>query len=140
MFAGLGDGLLVVRTAALDDLKARASESSSADQGKPSALGKTSGESPLLSYDLAEQDFDTKAGRRRAVDALLAHCNSQQEHKVMRSHIWRAAGYSVPKSFEDWQAMAPKASKACHTKIHRILAMSATAFLAELKRKHLIED
>ena len=88
-------------------------------------------------FDIAEHDLDTREGRRNAVDAFLEHCNSEQAHVLKRNHIWRAARYQQPRSFQDWQAMTPKATRLCDENIRRILAMSATDFLNLLSRKVL---
>ena len=146
--AGLpDDAVRVVRTAALDDLKARVSQSSSTDSppdtratdGRPIDTDASPG-STAAPFDIAEQDFDTKEGRRKAVNAFLEHCNSEQPHVLRRSHIWRAAGYTDPRTFQEWQAMTPRKTRACDKNIRRLLAMSATGFLDLLSRKGLIKD
>ena len=106
------DAVLVVRTAVLDDLKARVSQSSTdSPPGTRATLDATDGRSvdavaspgsTAAPFDIAEHDLDTKEGRRRAVDAFLEHCNSEQPHVLRRTHIWRAARYNQPRSLQDW--------------------------------------
>ena len=145
------DVVLVVRTAALDDLKARVSQSSSTDSppgtrttrdatdGRPAEAVAAPG-STAAPFDMVDHNLDTSEGRRKAVDAFLQHCNSEQPHVLRRSHIWRAIGYTAPRSFQDWQAMSPKATRAFDENIRRILALSATDFLDLLSRQGLIKD
>ena len=91
-------------------------------------------------FDITAQDLETKEGRRRAVDAFLAHGSSASPYSLRRNHIWRAAGYDDGRSFEYWQEMSPRATKTCDKNIRRILAMSVPDFLDLLRRKRLIEN
>ena len=147
--SALSDGsVLGVRVAALDALVAETSRPAPVAQSASGLVGaeqsKTSQVPPdeLAPFDITAQDLETKKGRVRAVDAFLAHANNAQPHILLRTHIWKAAGYKFARSFEYWQQMAPtpKATRACDENVRRILAMSVTDFLDLLRRQQLIED
>lgn len=92
-------------------------------------------------FNLAEQALDSSAGRRCAIDAFLNACNHEgPPRKLLRSDIWKAAGYKDARSFEYWQGMKDRATRSSDENIRRILAMPATKFLALLRKKGLIDD
>jgi hypothetical protein len=138
----LGDAVLVVRATALEELirklmAERPSEPAEAPPESHALDTQAAAESPQISYDFAEQDLGNSEGRQRAVTAFLACCNSAASVKIQKQHIWRAARYTTPRSFQYWKEMKgpPKETPTCDRVLRRILAMSTPDFLDLLRHQ-----
>jgi hypothetical protein len=71
------------------------------------------------------------------VDDFLVQCNRESAlgFKVIRKHIWRAAGHAHARQFQYWQAGSDKATDEDHRTFRRILCMPPSEFIALLKNK-----
>jgi hypothetical protein len=80
-----------------------------------------------------EHDGDRSA----LVDAFLGRCNreSASGFKVIRKHIWLAAGHGHARQFQYWQERSEKATEEDNRNFRRILGMPAAEFIALLKKK-----
>ena len=79
-----------------------------------------------------------RADRLAEVKDFLLRCNQETPLKVVRTHIWRAAGHTTPRQFQYWQKSDPKATSADETNFRRILRMSPTDFLVLLNKKRIV--
>jgi hypothetical protein len=87
--------------------------------------------------ELAIATTDLGADRTKMVDDFLDQCNreSARGFKVIRKHIWRAAGHAHARQFQYWQARSDKTTDEDHRTFRRILCMPPAAFIALLKNK-----
>ena len=81
---------------------------------------------------------DDPSDRRARVEAFILKCESETGAKVSRTHIWRAAGHSVPRQFQFWQANNPKATTQDDQNFERLLAMPPGDFVTLLKKKGIL--
>src|SRR5215470_7054119 len=58
------------------------------------------------------------------IEGFLARCTveAQFKFKVLRKHIWRAAGHRSPRQFEYWQRCSDKATAQDNVNFRRILS------------------
>ena len=154
------DGVFVVRTSALEELRRRkfgapadrdpelqaptVRELTAAKSSPADALSVTDSAlvppEDLQPFTLATYDLETAGGRRKAVKAFLASCNRTTQERIERHHIWEAAKYTWPRQFQYWLEAAPppKGTRACDTNIRRILDMTPANFVALLTNQGLI--
>jgi hypothetical protein len=74
------------------------------------------------------------------IDSFLHKCMRGTSLKVLRKHIWRAAGYETARQLQYWQKSDPKATMADEKNFRRILDMSPADFVVLLKKKDLIKS
>ena len=75
--------------------------------------------------------------RSALVEAFLLECNreSARGFKVIRRHIWQAAGHTHARQFQYWQEQSEKATAEDDRNFRRILSMSPAEFIELLKKK-----
>ena len=80
--------------------------------------------------------------RSAKVDDFLVRCNQEPglPERLYKKHIWASVGHKSPRQFQYWQAGDAAATAEDEKNFGRILAMSPSAFIAQLKRSNLISD
>ena len=80
-----------------------------------------------------------KPDRRAAVEAFLGQCNKLLDagSKVVKKHLWQAAGHTDRRQFQYWQSGSEEATAEDDRNFRRILSMSPADFLAFLKKKDI---
>jgi len=75
--------------------------------------------------------------RRAAVEAFLLECNKllNPGSKVVKRHLWQAAGHTDRRQFQYWQSGSEEATAEDDRNFRRILRMSPADFLALLQKK-----
>ena len=75
-----------------------------------------------------------RGDRRAAVEAFVVECNKllNAGSKVVKRHIWQAAGHTDRRQFQYWQSGSDKATEEDDRNFRRILSMSPADFLALL--------
>jgi hypothetical protein len=77
--------------------------------------------------------------RRGFVDEFLRKCNSARPpRRLIRQHIWRAAGHKRARQFQYWQNSDPKATKSDDINFRRILRMKPGDFIALLMKQNIL--
>jgi hypothetical protein len=78
--------------------------------------------------------------RRAAVDAFLLECNKQSAagSKVVKKHIWLAAGHTRPRQFQYWQSGSDEATDQDDRNFRRFISMPPGEFLGLLKKKGIL--
>jgi hypothetical protein len=96
--------------------------------GVPASIG-----APTLLVAATDREGDRSA----IVDAFLLQCNRESPagFKVIRKHIWQAAGHVHPRQFQYWQKESDKATDEDDRNFSRILHMTPTQFIALLDKK-----
>jgi len=82
-------------------------------------------------------DKGTNTNRRAMVDAFLEKCNQVASFKIIRKHVWQAAGHKQPRQFQYWQAGDHRATLTDDQNFRRILSMNRADFIALLKKKRI---
>lgn len=87
--------------------------------------------------ELTVATTDQGADRSQIVDAFLLQCNRESSggFKVIRKHIWLAAGHARARQFQYWQERSDKATCEDDRNFRRILSMAPAEFIALLKKK-----
>jgi hypothetical protein len=87
--------------------------------------------------ELAGAPTGVGADRNKLVNDFLDQCNRESApgFKVIRKHIWLAAGHAHARQFQYWQAGSGKTTDEDHRTFRRILGMPPSDFLALLKNK-----
>jgi len=77
--------------------------------------------------------------RPAVVDAFLLQCNQEAAvgFKVIRKHIWLAAGHRHARQFQYWQEGSDKATDEDDRNFSRILSMPPAEFISLLKKKNI---
>ena len=75
--------------------------------------------------------------RRAGVEAFLAECNEKLDagSKVVKKHLWLAAGHTHSRQFHYWQSGSDEATAEDDRNFRRILSMPPAEFLALLQKK-----
>jgi hypothetical protein len=78
--------------------------------------------------------------RRELVTDFLLRCNRESAAgvKVIRKHIWLAAGHAHARQFQYWQAGSEKTTDEDDRTFHRILCTPPSEFIALLKKKGIL--
>jgi hypothetical protein len=97
---------------------------------------------PSTSAPAAGATISPGADRAAMVDDFLLRCNQEPglPERLFKKHIWASAGHKSPRQFQYWQAGDAAATAEDEKNFGRILAMSPSAFIAQLKRSNLISD
>ncbi len=82
---------------------------------------------------------DNEPDRSSVVDAFLLQCNRESAvgFKVIRKHIWLAAGHAHARQFQYWQERSDKATDEDDRNFRRILRMTPAQFIALLEKKNI---
>jgi hypothetical protein len=77
--------------------------------------------------------------RSAMVDNFLGQCNAETNvgFKLIRKHLWLAAGHARGRQFERWQKGSNKASAADDRTFLRLLNMTPAEFVALVKKKSI---
>jgi hypothetical protein len=91
--------------------------------------------------ELAIATTDLGEDRTKMVDDFLVQCNRESApgFKVIRKHIWLAAGHAHARQFQYWQARNDKTTDEDHRNFRRILCMPPSEFIALLKNKGIFQ-
>jgi hypothetical protein len=84
---------------------------------------------------------DRKGERRELVDDFLNRCNQELAigSRIVKHHIWQAAGYKQGRQFLYWQQGNAKATGVDQRIFSRILAMAPGDFILLLRKKHCLK-
>ena len=98
-------------------------------------------DAPISALELAVATTD-QGSERLMVDDFLLQCNRESDAglKVIRKHIWLAAGHTNPRQFQYWQERSDKATAEDDRNFHRLLRMAPAEFIALLKKRHLLAE
>jgi hypothetical protein len=90
---------------------------------------------PALKQTVAEPQGEPD--RSAMVDNFLGQCNAETNvgFKVIRKHLWQAAGHARARQFERWQKGSDKASAPDDRTFLRLLNMTPAEFVALVKKK-----
>jgi hypothetical protein len=91
----------------------------------------------ISTAELPVQRAAQRGDRRAAVEAFLVECNKLLDagSKVVKRHLWQAAGHTDRRQFQYWQSGSEEATAEDDRNFRRILSMSPADFLALLQKK-----
>ncbi|HUR46333.1 MAG TPA: hypothetical protein VMZ27_10705 [Candidatus Saccharimonadales bacterium] len=91
----------------------------------------------MTAADLTAATTRHEPERSALVETFLLRCNEESAagFKVIRKHIWLAAGHRRARQFQYWQERSEKATDEDDRNFHRILRMPPSEFIALLKKK-----
>jgi hypothetical protein len=74
------------------------------------------------------------------VDEFLVRCNNLpgSGERILRKHIWMAAGHTKPRQFQYWQTRDAQATDGDEKNFGRILSMQPADFVSLLRQKDLL--
>jgi hypothetical protein len=89
--------------------------------------------------ELTAATTDHGSDLSKMVDAFLLQCNRESPvgFKVIRKHIWLAAGHAHARQFQYWQENSKKATDEDDRNFRRILHMAPAEFIALLRKKSI---
>jgi hypothetical protein len=87
--------------------------------------------------ELTVSAADTAQDRARMVYDFLLQCNRESAvgFKVIKKHIWQAAGHAHARQFQYWQERSDKATAEDDRNFRRILCMPPAEFIALVQKK-----
>jgi hypothetical protein len=97
------------------------------------------GDAPMCAQELTVATTDREPDPRTEVDAFLRRCNQESAggFRVIKKHIWLAAGHGHARQFQYWQQRSGKATDEDDRNFRRILGMGSADFIALLTKKHI---
>ena len=131
------DWLQVDRASADDNVQDPSEDSASEKSADHSIL-------PPNGQECGPSDGENKNAKSMTptaeVEAFLLHCDQSGVAgiKLIKKHIWLAAGHHNPRQFQYWQAGSDRATAQDDRNFRRILAMNPGDFVGLLKQKHII--
>ena len=93
--------------------------------------GTSSGAEGIATPKITSATTEGEPDRPALVDTFLRRCNREPDigFRVMRKHIWLAAGHARARQFQYWQEKSNKASEADDRVFRRIVALSPAEFI-----------